>query len=287
MKLRDWVPDAIDFQYTAAGRFADNEVVKEFSDYRGEWQPHPFVEKHVHKWCILDNGYAVGVNEGTNGYSYPYKKFKLWGEKMRIGQEEWEEQEMLKEQLEREELERAWEEKEIHEHTPPPRKEKKKRLGGRMFKQINNDMAFQEALFDVIENLRSIEKTKPCTYTSRDLDELYNILDQSCSVLQDAKMYISSCASKRKIGQSKFKGPRAEEFAKAIEDYTGEKVLSIEVVADPQVSGTLAAQAKMKGIGYPFQFIYIGHEGPLDWQHIGEADFKTWPPISGKLKFFV
>lgn len=80
----------------------------------------------------------------------------------------------------------------------------------------------------------------------------------------------------------------------ALEAYTGRPVKSIQVKADPQVERTYAARAIMeKGDTVDFIVSAGDQEQSLHAMTaeavgdlIEEAQFKTWPPKSGPLRFF-
>lgn len=59
-------------------------------------------------------------------------------------------------------------------------------------------------------------------------------------------------------------------------------VKNIEVVEDPQVSGTLAVRLTRDDDGEDYIFDLLWYGGGFD-----EVEFETWPPASGDLKFFV
>lgn len=64
---------------------------------------------------------------------------------------------------------------------------------------------------------------------------------------------------------------------------------TVEVVRDPQVSGTYAARATALG-GGTLDFLIcqgIGDEGMDVEDLLEECVFTAWPPASGDLKFFV
>ena len=84
MKLIDWLPGEWRFEFgqSPAGEYGDNEIVQEFRQGKEDWQSPPFTARHVYTWFVLDNGYAVGINEGPNGNSYPVKKVRLSGTRM-------------------------------------------------------------------------------------------------------------------------------------------------------------------------------------------------------------
>lgn len=69
-------------------------------------------------------------------------------------------------------------------------------------------------------------------------------------------------------------------IGKAVEEYTGAKVLDLEVV--PDLPGTFAVQALVKDgpIPYTIQFI-LAPKSLLDinpWTELEEVEFTMWPP---------
>jgi len=94
-----------------------------------------------------------------------------------------------------------------------------------------------------------------------------------------------------------------EDFKKAFEEYSGSKVLKIEIVPDPEVSGVYAGKVKMDDHPEPVFFLYNRYEeiprmrkdgakvtndtSRINVDNFEEVEFETWPPISGELRFFV
>ena len=72
----------------------------------------------------------------------------------------------------------------------------------------------------------------------------------------------------------------------AVEEYSGKKVKEIDVVRDPQVSGCVAFRVKFENEKEYICFIKM-YSDPITAETIEEAEFETWPPNSGGLKFFV
>ena len=79
-----------------------------------------------------------------------------------------------------------------------------------------------------------------------------------------------------------------------LEAYSGRKVQSIKVHADPVVDGTWAARAVMNE-GDTVDFIVVGRDLPDTWakatgeevaELIEEAQFSEWPPKAGPPRFF-
>jgi len=79
-----------------------------------------------------------------------------------------------------------------------------------------------------------------------------------------------------------------EQCKKAVEEYTGVKVKSIQVIADPQVSGCYAMRAIMMEEVCDTKTLYFikTHSDPITADTIEDAEFESWPPKSGELKFF-
>lgn len=72
---------------------------------------------------------------------------------------------------------------------------------------------------------------------------------------------------------------------KAVEEYTGKKVKTIDVFQDPKVSGCIAIRVTVKGIPRKLDFLKT-HNDPINADNLEEAEFDQWPPKSGELKFF-
>lgn len=78
--------------------------------------------------------------------------------------------------------------------------------------------------------------------------------------------------------------PSKKELAKkAVEEYTGEKVVEIEVHQDPKVAGCIAFRTKSKK-GGEWQCWLKTHNDPITAETIEEAEFDEFPPKSGELK---
>jgi len=80
-----------------------------------------------------------------------------------------------------------------------------------------------------------------------------------------------------------------------IEHYTGHKVRGLERYDDPRVAGCIALRCTvLEGEpdgGTVLQFFISGNAPVLKTKedvsvNLEEAEFETWPPRSGKLKFF-
>lgn len=67
-----------EFYTEKAGKFADVDVVKEFTDADfSTWKRWIGKHKNVHYWVELKNGYAVGFNENPAiGWGFPIVKIK-------------------------------------------------------------------------------------------------------------------------------------------------------------------------------------------------------------------
>ena len=79
-----------------------------------------------------------------------------------------------------------------------------------------------------------------------------------------------------------------DQCKKAVEEYTGVKVKAIEVVRDPQVAGCVAMKCTMEKKINGEQDLYFlkTHSDPITSETLEEAEFESWPPKSGQLKFF-
>ena|SRR5215831_64079 len=76
MTLRQFLPREFSSQFTdtRAFRLANVEVIKTFQTHIHTW---PGRHKHVHSWCVLKSGHAVGWNENpARGWSFPVMKLK-------------------------------------------------------------------------------------------------------------------------------------------------------------------------------------------------------------------
>lgn len=87
---------------------------------------------------------------------------------------------------------------------------------------------------------------------------------------------------------------QATKFTRGIEEYTGRKVTDLNVSEDPKVADTWALRATFED-GKTADFLLVGQYfggGTRNMtpgnvcDNLEEAEFKTWPPISGALKFF-
>ncbi len=87
---------------------------------------------------------------------------------------------------------------------------------------------------------------------------------------------------------------RDDSLKAGIEFYTGREVERLSVVEDPQVSYTFAMRARMKD-GASIDFLIVGSTldhgiaktGPGGIADaLEECEFETWPPASGRLRFF-
>jgi hypothetical protein len=78
-------------------------------------------------------------------------------------------------------------------------------------------------------------------------------------------------------------GKPAADLKKAVEMYTGKKIKSCLIVADPQVLGTYAINAD----GMHFLLTRYGlrktYKDLVD--NLEDVEFATWPPKSGSLQF--
>ena len=81
---------------------------------------------------------------------------------------------------------------------------------------------------------------------------------------------------------------------KAFEEYSGRAAKSIQVHPDPQVNRTYAARIVMED-GRTHDFLVCAGDQDqsllaMSTHDVGnlieEAEFKTWPPKSGRLSFF-
>lgn len=69
-KLRDEMPrEALDYEGDRFQRYLDLEVVQEF--FGETRKPWPGVQRNVNCWWLLENGMAVGWNEGPKGWFFP------------------------------------------------------------------------------------------------------------------------------------------------------------------------------------------------------------------------
>lgn len=84
-------------------------------------------------------------------------------------------------------------------------------------------------------------------------------------------------------------------ITKAVADYTGEEPATIQIEADPKVSGVYAVRATFEGGDYPVDFLWNRHEADQaegiagmspDAEVLEEVEFESWPPASGSPKFF-
>ncbi len=72
---------------------------------------------------------------------------------------------------------------------------------------------------------------------------------------------------------------------KAVEEYTGKKVETIDVFQDPKVSGCIAIRVTLEGEKHHIDFIKT-HSDPINADNLEEAEFTEWPPKSEGLKYF-
>jgi hypothetical protein len=77
---------------------------------------------------------------------------------------------------------------------------------------------------------------------------------------------------------------KKEQAKKAVEEYTGEKVVRIEIYQDPKVAGCVAFRTKMED-GRTLDWLKT-HNDPITMDTIEECEFDVFPPKSGELKFF-
>jgi hypothetical protein len=64
--------DAIEFGHTPAWKLRDMRVVKKYGHGRNEdWKPWPGKHRNVLNWIVLEDGRAIGWNEGPQGWSFP------------------------------------------------------------------------------------------------------------------------------------------------------------------------------------------------------------------------
>jgi hypothetical protein len=78
MNLREVM--GIDFQQdqdSKAHKFDTVEVIWQQNIFAESLKPWPGKHKYVYFWVILENGYAVGMNENPSyGLSFPFVKYK-------------------------------------------------------------------------------------------------------------------------------------------------------------------------------------------------------------------
>jgi hypothetical protein len=76
----------------------------------------------------------------------------------------------------------------------------------------------------------------------------------------------------------------------AVKLYTERDVLKVDVCADPVVSGTFALRAMMED-DEVIDFLVVGYNPTMGSKAVSQAleecMFETFPPTSGKVKFFV
>jgi hypothetical protein len=76
----------------------------------------------------------------------------------------------------------------------------------------------------------------------------------------------------------------------AVKLYTERDVLKVDVCADPVVSGTFAIRATMDD-DEVLDFLVVGYNPTMGsgalFHMLEECTFETFPPTSGKVKFFV
>jgi len=81
-------------------------------------------------------------------------------------------------------------------------------------------------------------------------------------------------------------------FTAGIQNYTGRSVADVEIHADPKVAGAYAIRASMKD-GKTIDFLVCagwdaqGRSPVVVSAFLEEAEFTSWPPTSGNVKFFV
>lgn len=64
---------------TKAYKFKDINILTIFSILDENYLPWPGKNKNIHKWIILENGYAVGIYAQLNKkYSFPIKKCAIY-----------------------------------------------------------------------------------------------------------------------------------------------------------------------------------------------------------------
>lgn len=81
-----------------------------------------------------------------------------------------------------------------------------------------------------------------------------------------------------------------EELIKAgIKDYAGVECTDVKIYPDPKVDYTYAVRATLEDQKEPFDCLFVGIESSMSVRDISdrleEAEFETWPPKSGALKF--
>ena len=75
---------------------------------------------------------------------------------------------------------------------------------------------------------------------------------------------------------------RAQAVA-AVRDYTGNPDLELQTFADPKVPGAWALR-DAEGNGY---LVSAHAPTPATGDHVEEAEWETWPPKPGPLRFFL
>ena len=72
---------------------------------------------------------------------------------------------------------------------------------------------------------------------------------------------------------------------RAVENYTDDRVLGLNIVADPTMQDSFAVRAFINSNFV--DFIAIMKAGEFSTEDLNEVEFKSWPPISNpnKLRF--
>jgi len=96
----------------------------------------------------------------------------------------------------------------------------------------------------------------------------------------------TSKISEARHRRGRFNPRREREIQKAVEDYAGKELLNLDVIPDPQVPGSFAIKAVYKAFPDKPVFFLISAGDPISWEYLEEVEFESWPPRSGRLRFF-